>query len=215
MKTNSTTNKLIWPLGLMVCVAVAAAISINKDTPGKLVLYFDREPYVNPKVIQDMTTWLSDTGDQVIGIDLLGSRNSNRYFCQSKIRKTESGSPFVYYQDDRELFGYRYIGTTASGIDVLKTTSSGDGSGVFHNLIFVAVETDKCLSFDSERLTANLAADRLVIKKFGEIPLGDRFEGSVEIKGEYLYIRQNNSGLAKGTVDEKVILIKRSGAGSR
>ena len=203
------TNKLLWFLGLALCIALALAVSMKAGKDEKSTVYFDREPYINPKVLQDMTASLSDTGDQVIAVDILRSQNSNRYFCQTKTRKTERTSPFIYYEEGQERFGYRYIGKTSSGIDIIQTTSSGSGSGIFHTLVFMVIESGKYLSFDQERSIADFTADRLILEKLGSISLGDRFDGDVRIDGESLYIRQGKGGHSGNTVEEKIIFIKR------
>ena len=98
---------------------------------------FVHAPYVHPLIIKDMETWLSDTGDQVIAINLLDAQGSNRYYGKGNVRAIEGKCPSVYWEKERELFGYRYIGMMDSRIHVILTSSWGGGSGVFKSLMLV------------------------------------------------------------------------------
>jgi hypothetical protein len=87
---------------------------------------FTKAPFINPKIINDLATAISDQGDQVVAINLTDSEASNRYACDAKIAKTLNRYPYIYSQDPVESgdqrpaeFGYRYVGRTTSGIDVL------------------------------------------------------------------------------------------------
>src|SRR5512134_2511919 len=95
---------------------------------------FSKPPYVHPKIIEDLSTWLSDSGDQVVAINLLDAQGSNRYHGDVLTREAPGEAPFVYVRDGRETFGYEHVGMTRSGIHVLRTSACGGGTGVFVNL---------------------------------------------------------------------------------
>lgn len=149
---------------------------------------FSKPPYIHPKVVQDLTTWVSDCGDQVAAINLLESQNSNRYFGEVKVRELEGEAPYVYVNDGREEFGYQHVGTTTSGVDVLYTSYSGGGSGIFVNLLLVRWEEDMGIDCDWDNLAVRPERRRLLIRKVGEIALGDRWDGVLEVRGDDLLV---------------------------
>lgn len=151
---------------------------------------FVRAPFVHPKIIQDLSTWLSDRGDQVVAINLRDAQGSNRYFGDVGVNAVDGQCPFVYTDEKSQRFGYRYIGMTESGVHVLYTSSSGGGSGVFTHLMLLAIAFDygiDCCDWDAQ--TA-IRADRkrLSIKKLGEIVLGDRWSGQLSVLGNELRV---------------------------
>ncbi len=161
--------------------------------PVRVVEYaysFVRPPFIHPKIIQDLSTWLSDRGDQVVAINLSDAQGSNRYFGDVGVNATDGQCPFVYTEKESQRFSYQYIGMTQSGVHVLYTSDRGDGSGVFTQLMLLAIEFDygiDCCDWDAQ--TA-IRADRkrLLIKKLGEIVLGDRWAGQLSVRGNELRI---------------------------
>lgn len=156
--------------------------------------FFDKAPFVPPKIIEDLSPWESDKGEQVIAVNLTQSATSNRYF--SDIKTIGTGNPFVFYEKECNSpcnmaapgFGYRLIGTTPSGITVLFTEASGGGTGRFRSLLFVALENDNALSFNSSSHSMALNRVRLILKKLGGITLGDRYEGDITLVDNTLKI---------------------------
>lgn len=149
---------------------------------------FCHPPYIHPKIIQDLTTWLSDSGDQVVAVNLLESQSSNRYFGEVRVRKAPGKFPFVYVKERKEEFGYRYVGTTTSGIHVLYTSYSGGGTGVFTCLMLVTFERDKGITTDWKELRIRPGRKRLLLKKLGEVGLGDRWDGDLKVKGNEIFV---------------------------
>src|SRR5512139_2310965 len=58
---------------------------------------FDKAPFVHPKIIEDLSTLVSDRGEQVVGINLDESENTSRYF--GDIQVNGKVQPFVFYED--------------------------------------------------------------------------------------------------------------------
>ncbi len=203
MKVNTIT----WLLVFSLCTAFLLIVSIKAENDKHAVVYLDKEPYVNPKMIEDMTAWLSDLGDQVIALDLLGSQNSNRYVCHIRTRDTGDQLPFVYYEEGQRSFGYQYIGKTSGGIDVIHTIASDSGSGVFHELMFVVFENDKYLSFNDNRSIADYSANRQILKKIGAVPLGEGFQGSLTIDRNSHTIRRSYINKIGKSVEEEIVRI--------
>jgi uncharacterized protein YecT (DUF1311 family) len=154
------------------------------------------------------STELSDQGDQVLAINLTDSETSNRYACDVKVATTGNRYPYVYAQDPVEggdmrpaEFGYRYVGRTTSGIDVLFTAESGGGSGAFEGLMLVRLSEESGAPSveppSGSVQTLTFRKNRLVIKKVGEIGLGDRWDGSLAVGGNVISIGKDTGALSR------------------
>ena len=171
---------------------------------------FKKPPFVHPKIIDDLTGQLSDTGDQVVAINLLDSQNSNRYFGEFIVNQEEYSRgrswPWVISFDGVDngksgygstpFYAYRYLGATKSGIDVLHTKFSGGGSAVFHNVILISVKWDAGVEYSDMRVSnaSHKAAnpefrERELIWLVGRISLGDRWEGNLDVEGDDIVVR--------------------------
>ena len=152
-------------------------------------------PFINPRIIQDLSCWVSDSGDQVVAINLTDSQNSNRYYSETQVREIEGQNPYVFISTTNEgettEFGYQYIGRTTSGIDVLLTSDSEGGSGVFKKLLLITFEHDQGISYDWDKKVADTKRERLLIRKAGEISLGDRWDGVLSIAGNSILVGQD------------------------
>lgn len=96
----------------------------------------------------------------------------------------------------QEVYRYRYIGTTLAGLDVLHQQYSGGGSGVFNWLLFVRIEADSGADYpllsavDSQRSAVRpVFRHRELVRMVGRIPLGDRWQGTVEVVGDEVVVR--------------------------
>jgi hypothetical protein len=104
------------------------------------------------------------------------------------IKEIPDKHPFVSLRKENEYFGYQYVGKTDTGIHILLTSDWGGGSGVFRRLMFVVFEIDKGIVCDWEKLSIHSAEERLLIKKLGEIGLGDRWSGELRVDGNKLFV---------------------------
>jgi hypothetical protein len=200
-------NKLkisIWLLILFLGFSAVSAISFTPKKNNDTLFYFDKEPYINPKIIEDLTTWLSDTGNQIVSIDLQ-AQNSNRFSCDIKTKNIKGENPYIFLEEDGEYFGYKLIGKTDSDIYVIKTYSGGSGTGVFEELMFIKLEKENFLSYDKEQASIDLNSERFIIKKLGCIPLGDRYEGEIKIKGNNLFISKDKNNFSGVFTKDTVI----------
>lgn len=189
MRHLSTCTFVTAILITVLFTGFALADSKNEDEPRNDIPYsFVRAPYLHPKIVQDLTTWPSDRGDQIIAINLSDSQDSNRYFGEIRVRETEGQSPFVSVQGDNEEFGYRYVGITESGLHILYASDWTDGSGIFKTLLFVILEHDKGIQVDWDESVIRAGKDHLLIRKLGEIGLGDRWDGELRVEGDKLFI---------------------------
>lgn len=147
---------------------------------------------INPMIIKDLSTWISDGGDQIVAINLLDSQESNKYFCpHSETQK--HGDYFsvevpAASQEDHS-FSYAIEGITDNGIFILQTMEwGGGGTGVFPNLLFVRIHEDMGLGeIKNDQLALN--RKRLLIEKLGEFPLGDRVKTVVTVQGNTILLK--------------------------
>jgi hypothetical protein len=149
---------------------------------------FFRDEFVHPMIIKDLQGSIADTGEQVVAVNLIDSQDSNKYSGEIRIRDIDNSHyPYVYCEEGRESFGYAYIGTSTSGIHVLRTFYCCGGSGIYIRLIFLVLETDESIEydFDHDDLTKR---QRINIKTLGSLGLGDRYDGEITFKDGILKI---------------------------
>ena len=188
-------------LALMSCFAAAC-------NAGEPRVFLQKAPFVHPKIIEDLSAWVSDSGEQVVAINLAESENTNRYFGDIQINGTVR--PFVFYENKDECkesgcpmgapsFGYRAIGRTPAGVYVLFTEWSGGGTGRFRRILLVSLEKDRALTnYSSGTKVLRLDRERWVIRKLGEIVLGDRYEGEIVLRGNRLEIGKDEYAHSAG-----------------
>ena len=170
--------------GLLNLSLSGKTISTNWD---KLQYSFYKSEYIHPKIIEDMSGGLADTGELIVSVNLLDANDSNRYSGEVKVRNIENEPyPYVYFEEDRVSFGYQYIGTTESGIHVLYTLDRGGGTGVFRDLMFFTFEEDE--GIDDYAASEVIKRVRINLKYLGYIGLGDRYDGQFQLKGGLLKI---------------------------
>ena len=152
----------------------------------KLVRDFDFSKYsfigsefINPRILEDLCGWLSDTGDQIVSINIEKSNKSNRYFGTVTTQEIDKQNPVVKSEHEEGWFKYQYLGCSFSGVHILQTWSNTGGSGVFCNIVMVILSVDSSFEqTDSE----NNKTNRFVIKLIGCLPLGDRYDGNPKYK---------------------------------
>jgi len=177
-------------------------------------VFLEKAPFVHPKIIEDLSAWVSDSGEQVVAINLDESENTNRYFGNIQVNGTVR--PFVFYENKDECeesgcpmgapsFGYRAVGRTPGGIYVLFTEWSGGGSGRFRRILLVSFERDRGLTnYASGTRVLRLDRQRWVIKRLGEIVLGDRYEGEIVLRGNRLVIGKDDYSHSAGLFTKTV-----------
>lgn len=189
-------------LSVVLCVLASAGCCHipprnHVTVPSKDFPYsFDKAPFISPRIIQDLSAWVSDHGDQVVAINVLESQDSNRYFGDAQVRRIEGQHPFVFNETttvvdgetNRTEFGYRLVGMTQAGVYVLATTDWGGGSGIFKNILLISFEEDEGIVCDWEMNIVRRSGKRLLIIKRGEIPLGDRWDGELKVEGDSIFV---------------------------
>ena len=189
---------------ILIFVCCTSTFGLEVQTPYS----FSQKPYLHPKIIQDLSTWSSDKGDQIVAINIIDAMGSNRYFGDVKTEESAQSHPFVFHEDREKcdestcanppFFGYRLLGTTPSGVTVLITKSGGGGTGIFESLLLVSFDKDKGFSYDKKADVLRLNRDRLLLKKLSEFPLGDRRIGKISLRGDTIHIGKDASKSSGG-----------------
>lgn len=139
---------------------------------------FINPEFINPQILDNLTGWLSDNGDQIVSINITESNKSNRYHGATTIEKSD-GYPIVKSAAEEGWVSYKYIGCSFSGIHIIQTWRNGGGTGVFANILLVTLSSDSSLESNGVSYTKK---SRFVIKLVGSLPLGDRYQGCIKYK---------------------------------
>ena len=139
---------------------------------------------VPPRIFTDFGDGdLADSDDIWLTVNLLSATDSNRYYDEIKTHDT------WYKQirhDDKsgldEESSYRYIGMTQNKLLIVVSSFSGGGTGVFYTLHLL--DAAIVPGFDNDGKTY----DRLALTNLRSLALGDRWVGSVTIKGNRVTI---------------------------
>jgi len=178
----------------------------------ELTYSFTQAPFISPQIIEDLSTSVADQGDQIIAINLTDAQGSNRYGEEADVVKKSGRNPYVRFQlkgedgGDGMEFGYEYIGRTTSGIDVVRTSSWTGGSGRFETLLLIRLEHDangaSVEDAGGKIETLTFKKQRTLLRKLGEIPLGDRWDGQLKVTGNEIAIGKNQ-GWSSGKNPDK------------
>lgn len=161
---------------------------------------FAQAPFVHPLIVKDLTTWLSDTGDQVVAINLTDSNWSNRY--HGEVEASSERCPRVRWKGpEGGWFRYQYVGMTDAGVQVLRISESGGGTLVSVELLFAVLEFDYGFRHYAgdywslpaatptvpEQIGARVVRpdrQRVLLRKLGTFGLGDRWHGDLAVRGD-------------------------------
>jgi uncharacterized protein len=188
----------------VACLRNAYAQRIAElEAQKEVTAFFDKAPFVNPRIVEELGSEIQDTGDQVLSVCVTDSQTANKYFVDppaTASKRKDGQRPGAGYQDkdaehgDRPTssFSYTYIGRTTSGVDVLLTNSWTGGDGIFMNLLLVTLQYENTgmsprLSAAGDQ-TVTFKRRRLVIRKLGEIGLSDRWIGDLAVSGNQIHI---------------------------
>ena len=173
--------------------------------------FFGGNP-VHPKIIEDMITWISDSGDQTVAINLEDSQGSNKYnFYEGLSASIENKNLWVKIEHEDGFFSYDFHGVSDNGIMVLGTAENGGGSGVFKQLMLFRIKEVAVLELQHDTLEKDISwspstdygyeilksknsriskSDKKIIylEKVYKFLLGDRNYHSVSIDNNFLVL---------------------------
>lgn len=144
---------------------------------------FHKEEFINPKIVEEMQGPLSDSGPQLLSVNVHNANISNQFFSQVHVRKTNA-MPYVYYKERDKEFGYIFVGATSNGINVVHTLRSEAGSGIFHTLLFFIFTDTDSMSFGMDVTPEKQPTLTLI----GALPLGNKFIGTISLKDDVLTV---------------------------
>jgi len=147
---------------------------------------------IHPSIIQEFTGYLSDKGFPLsVSVDLAAAAGSNRYY-DGKVKQPKPGLYSVDSDMGQGFFAYRWCGKMADGTQVVRTFSSGGGSGVFEDLYFLQFAIGRGYKPDGS------AYNRLLVTAARWFPLGDRSKAEVQVFPDKVVVSQGTDG--KGPV---------------
>ena len=173
--------------------------------------FFGGNP-VHPKIIEEMITWISDSGDQTVAINLEDSQGSNKYnFYEGLSASIENKNLWVKIEHEDGFFSYDFHGVSDNGIMVLGTAENGGGSGVFQQLMLFRIKEVAVLELQHDTLEKDISwspstdygyeilksknsriskSDKKIIylEKVYKFLLGDRNYHSVSIDNNFLVL---------------------------
>ena len=173
--------------------------------------FFGGNP-VHPKIIEDMITWISDSGDQTVAINLEDSQGSNKYnFYEGLSASIVNKNLWVKIEHDDGFFSYDFHGVSDNGIMALGTAENGGGSGVFKQLMLFRIKEVAVLELQHDTLEEDISwspstdygyeilksknsriskSDKKIIylEKVYKFLLGDRNYHSVSIDNNFLVL---------------------------
>ncbi|MDB5338714.1 MAG: hypothetical protein JWN70_4333 [Planctomycetaceae bacterium] len=169
---NQVADPLAAGAGRKALALQQQLVELNRD-------FAEGRRLINPRAILDLIEgFVIPTGRGPIGIDVEGSRNSNRYNCEAEYNKERKSAHFDFKKYDPTKsgwFSYQHLGQMANGCHVVETSHSGGGSGIFSALLILECAIEYEYGEDGKR------EGRLVIKRRGEYELGDRYQGEVTL----------------------------------
>ena len=101
-----------------------------RDTDGRLDatrFSFRGEEYVHPLIVRELLGWISDSSATIVGVDLEAANRSNRFYGDFAI-VDDPDQIEVVWNDGESAFGYRYVATTPSGVEIVECHDRLGGS---------------------------------------------------------------------------------------
>jgi protein tyrosine phosphatase len=164
---------------------------------------FIREEHVHPLIVKELLGWLSDRYATVVSVDLTSANRSNRFSGEFSVRQF-NGDSWVHYEgEDGDYFKYRHLGASSSGIHIVHGVEGGGGTGVFHSLMLLVLQSDTGIISDGDRMEVR---EHVLLKTLGSISLGDRYSGELLFADGKLRIGRDESLKKYGGLLKDILL---------
>lgn len=125
------------------------------------------EPYVNSRMIEDLTSWQCDGGDQVTSVNLLDGQNAYRYHRISG----ENGHMYLTVSGEESyatLFGYKAFGQLENGLHVVAVAEVNSEQHKRSAILLLKIEEEECLTLDP-KTNSLLPHKRVNLIKKGQV----------------------------------------------
>ena len=142
--------------------------------------YFNGKP-VHPLLIRKFEPWVSDPRPPIVTeLNLTAAWDSNEYAANFK---TDSDGTVSIALPEGGNFSYRPLGTASKGVHILRTFSSGGGSGVFQAVLLLRTQTRVAHLADGVK-----TSEQVFLQVLRRFPLGDRDDAEVIVKEDRVII---------------------------
>jgi uncharacterized protein len=151
---------------------------------------------INPRMLNDLLPWLSDTLPGPVAVDLQGG--NNRY--DAEITVPEKGIVRAVWKEEKDelSFQYQHLGFLANGMHVIKTLANSGGSGTFTDLLLVK------FLVDAEYGDGGMLRSRLVMIRTGAFSLGAGYNGSIKVQPNQISIGPGGAGIRENAKTEVI-----------
>lgn len=162
---------------------------------------------IHPMLLREFEGWVSDAGPINLSVDVSAAEGTDEYSApvRQTVAQVTSLDPDAKPQ---QWYSYERIGVLRDGTQVVVTSQSGGGSGVFKNLLLIRFS-----EIPSNRSNADYQS-RLVMSLTDSHTLGDRSRRSIEVLPDRVVIGPRRSGDAKtvltGEAKGDEVMIQRS-----
>ena len=165
---------------ILACLGLfSLAFADDLSNPGRN-FYFNGKP-IHPLLIRKFEPWVSDARPPIITeVNLTAAWDSNEYAANFKTDSDETVSIAI---PESGSYSYRLLGTSPSGVHILRIFSSGGGTGVFQAILFLRTETRIAYLADGVK-----TGEQVFLQVLRRFPLGDRDDAEVIIKKDRVVI---------------------------
>ncbi len=143
--------------------------------------------------------WLRETGSRIsaVAVEGLFIKGDGSYVGSVIEDRRDAGGFISFYPPSDEpdrprgngYFGYKFVGTTPSGVTVLENIGNTGGSGTCVGVVFIRFE------MESIGVTEAAKQERLVMRFLGAKSWGDRVYRDVKLAGNELRLGPETSHL--------------------
>jgi len=165
---------------LLACLcSFSLAFAGDLSSPDRQ-FYFNGKP-IHPLLIRKFEPWVSDARPPIITeLNLTAAWDSNEYAANFN---TDSDGTVSIALPEGGNFSYRPLGTSSNGVHILRTFSSGGGSGVFQAVLFLRTQTRIAPLADGVK-----TSEQVFLQALRRFPLGDRDDAKVIVKEDRVII---------------------------